>query len=49
MLTKELDNAQISNLLYTHDVLIDIIFEYSRSTGKEMLKHINLTHFTEIP
>lgn len=28
MITKEVDNEQISDLLYTYDVLVDIIIEY---------------------
>lgn len=31
MLEKEVGNKQISNLLYTDDVLKDIIFEYTRT------------------
>lgn len=31
MLEKEVNNEQISNLLYTDDVLKDIIFEYTRT------------------
>ena len=31
ILVKEVDNEQISNLLYTHDVLVDIVYEYSRT------------------
>lgn len=41
MLEKELDNAQISNLLYTHDVLIDIVYEYSRTIPFKTRLHLD--------
>lgn len=31
MLGKEVDNTQISNLFYTHGVLVDILYEYLRT------------------